>query len=47
MFCAWQLIGVHVPFPHSEGVPPPPQVFGAWQLPQSSRLPQPSPAGPH
>jgi hypothetical protein len=37
--CAAQLVGVH---PHTLAVPPPPQVFGAVQLPQSSDLPQPS-----
>jgi hypothetical protein len=29
------------------GVPPPPQVSGAVQLPQSITPPQPSPIGPH
>src|SRR5206468_2232718 len=32
--------------PHTLGVPPPPQVSGAKQVPQSIELPQPSPAGP-
>jgi hypothetical protein len=32
--------------PQTPGVPPPPQVSGAVQLPQSRDPPQPSPAGP-
>jgi hypothetical protein len=32
--------------PHWLGTPPPPQVSGAWHVPQSIMLPQPSPAGP-
>ena len=32
--------------PHTPAVPPPPHVWGAEQVPQSSWLPQPSPAGP-
>jgi hypothetical protein len=40
---------VHVPAsapPQTLGVPPPPHIAGAVQLPQWSRFPQPSPTGP-
>jgi hypothetical protein len=32
--------------PHRLGVPPPPQMYGALHVPQSSRPPQPSPTAP-
>jgi hypothetical protein len=39
--------GVHVGAPHTPGVPPPPHVWPAGQLPQLRSPPQPSGAGPH
>jgi hypothetical protein len=43
--CAAHVVWVQ---PHMPVTPPPPQVIGARHgLPQSSRLPQPSDAGPH
>jgi hypothetical protein len=49
--CA-QVRGVHEPLPlplppHVNSVPPPPQLSGDVQLPQSTWPPQPSPIGPH
>jgi hypothetical protein len=41
MFCCAQVVGVH-PVPHSFGRPPPPQVWGAVQVPHWSMPPQPS-----
>jgi len=46
MFCCWHVIGVQLPPPHLPGTPPPPHVCGVGHVPQSSKLPQPSPAGP-
>ena len=49
MPCAAHDVGVHDAasgYPHWPGTPPPPQVCGDVQVPQLSRLPQPSPAGP-
>ena len=44
---AAQVVGVHFGLPHSPAFPPPPQVSGWTHLPQSSKPPHPSPAGPH
>src|SRR5580658_4296570 len=49
MFCCWQVLGMQLPpsmYPHWLGTPPPPHVCGGVHGPQSSMLPQPSPAGP-
>ena len=43
---AAQVVGVQVLLPQTLGMPPPPQVWPAGQLPHWRRLPQPSPAGP-
>ena len=42
-----QVRGWQVGPPHIPGVPPPPQVWPAGQLPQFSIPPQPSSLGPH
>jgi hypothetical protein len=41
-----QVAGVQSGEPQTLGSPPPPQVCGAVQSPQESRLPQPSPTCP-
>jgi hypothetical protein len=44
---AWaQVLGVQGMPPHTLGLPPPPQVWGAVQSPQLMMPPQPSPMGP-
>jgi hypothetical protein len=49
MFCCPHVMGVQEEAsgePHWLGTPPPPHIAGGAQEPQSSWLPQPSPAGP-
>jgi len=45
-FLARQVVGTHVPVPHTLAIPRPPQLEGSVQVPQSWVPPQPSAASP-